>query len=286
MTFDALLNSAAQRLQLAGSPSPRIDAEVLMEFAAGRSRTWLYTWGDSECPTWQHARFDALVAARAQGQPVAYLTGEREFWGLPLATSPTTLIPRPDTETLVEAALARAGAPTGRLLDLGTGTGAIALAFASEKPEWEVVGADIRPEAVALATQNARSLNITNATFLVSDWFRAFTLSSSSPVSCSTFEIIVSNPPYIAADDPHLGQGDVRFEPRSALVAEANGMADLLHLITQAKAHLTPGGWLALEHGYQQAPSVRQALEKAGYLSVESVQDMGGHERVTLGHLE
>ncbi|WP_422102372.1 peptide chain release factor N(5)-glutamine methyltransferase [Vreelandella sp.] len=282
MTFDALLNSAAQRLQLAGSPSPRIDAEVLMEFAAGRSRTWLYTWGDSECPTWEHARFDALVAARAQGQPVAYLTGEREFWGLPLATSPTTLIPRPDTETLVEAALARAGAPTGRLLDLGTGTGAIALAFASVRPQWHVVGADIRPEAVALAAHNARTLAITNATFLVSDWFASLAAAPNG----DAFDIIVSNPPYIAADDPHLGQGDVRFEPRSALVAEADGMADLLHLITQAKAYLTPGGWLALEHGYQQAPNVRQALEKAGYRSVESVEDMGGHERVTLGHLE
>ena len=287
MTFDALLKNAAQRLQLAGSPSPRVDAEVLMEFATGRSRTWLYTWGDSECPTWEHARFDALIAARAQGQPVAYLTGEREFWGLPLATSPTTLIPRPDTETLVEAALARAGTPTGRLLDLGTGTGAIALAFASEKPDWQVVGVDVRPEAVALAADNARTLNITNATFLVSDWFSAFTLSSPSASSPgSTFEIIVSNPPYIAADDPHLGQGDVRFEPRSALVAEADGMADLLHLITTAQAFLSPGGWLVLEHGYQQAPSVRQALKLAGYQSVESVQDMGGHERVTLGHLE
>ncbi len=287
MTFDALLKSAAQRLQLAGSPSPRVDAEVLMEFATGRSRTWLYTWGDSECPTWEHARFDALIAARAQGQPVAYLTGEREFWGLPLATSSTTLIPRPDTETLVEAALARAGTPTGRLLDLGTGTGAIALAFASEKPDWQVVGVDVRPEAVALAADNARTLNITNATFLVSDWFSAFTLSSPSASSPgSTFEIIVSNPPYIAADDPHLGQGDVRFEPRSALVAEADGMADLLHLITTAQAFLSPGGWLVLEHGYQQAPSVRQALKLAGYQSVESVQDMGGHERVTLGYLE
>ena len=292
MTFDALLKSAAQRLQLAGSPSPRVDAEVLMEFATGRSRTWLYTWGDSECPTWEHARFDALIAARAQGQPVAYLTGEREFWGLPLATSPTTLIPRPDTETLVEAALARASTPTGRLLDLGTGTGAIALAFASEKPHWQVVGVDVRPEAVALAADNARTLNITNATFLVSDWFSALRSSSpsesspGSPSPGSTFEIIVSNPPYIAADDPHLGQGDVRFEPRSALVAEADGMADLLHLITTAQAFLSPGGWLVLEHGYQQAPSVRQALKLAGYQSVESVQDMGGHERVTLGYLE
>ena len=226
MRLDPLLARAAQRLKVAASPRPRLDAEVLLCDVLGVSRAWLYTWGDSECPTWEHARFDALIAARAQGQPVAYLTGEREFWGLPLATSPTTLIPRPDTETLVEAALARAGTPTGRLLDLGTGTGAIALAFASEKPDWQVVGVDVRPEAVALAADNARTLNITNATFLVSDWFSAFTLSSPSASSPgSTFEIIVSNPPYIAADDPHLGQGDVRFEPRSALVAEAEAKA-------------------------------------------------------------
>ncbi|MCG7576739.1 MULTISPECIES: peptide chain release factor N(5)-glutamine methyltransferase [unclassified Halomonas] len=282
MTFDALLKSAAQRLQRAGSPSPRIDAEVLMAFAASRSRTWLYTWGDSECPTWEHARFDALVAARAQGQPVAYLTGEREFWGLPLATSPSTLIPRPDTETLVDVVLARAKAPSGRLLDLGTGTGAIALAFASERPMWQVIGVDVRPETVSLATHNAQTLHIANATFLLSDWFASLGV----PPDGDAFDIIVSNPPYIAADDPHLSEGDVRFEPRSALVAEGDGMADLMHLIIAAQAFLSPGGWLALEHGYQQAACVRQALMQAGYQNVESVQDIGGHERVTLGHLE
>ena len=282
MTFDALLKSAALRLQRAGSPSPRIDAEVLMAFAASRSRTWLYTWGDSECPTWEHARFDALVAARAQGQPVAYLTGEREFWGLPLATSPSTLIPRPDTETLVDVVLARAKAPSGRLLDLGTGTGAIALAFASERPMWQVIGVDVRPEAVSLATHNAQTLHIANATFLLSDWFASLGV----PPDGDAFDIIVSNPPYIAADDPHLSEGDVRFEPRSALVAEGDGMADLMHLIIAAQAFLSPGGWLALEHGYQQAACVRQALMQAGYQNVESVQDIGGHERVTLGHLE
>ena len=282
MTFDALLKSAAQRLQRAGSLSPRIDAEVLMVFAASRSRTWLYTWGDSECPTWEHARFDALVAARAQGQPVAYLTGEREFWGLSLATSPSTLIPRPDTETLVDVVLARAKALSGRLLDLGTGTGAIALAFASERPMWQVIGVDVRPEAVSLATHNAQTLHIANATFLLSDWFASLGV----PPDGDAFDIIVSNPPYIAADDPHMSEGDVRFEPRSALVAEGDGMADLMHLIIAAQAFLSPGGWLALEHGYQQAACVRQALMQAGYQNVESVQDIGGHERVTLGHLE
>ncbi len=281
MTFDALLSQAAQRLTQAGSPTPRLDAEVLMGCAAQCSRTWLYTWGDRECPTWERARFEALVAARAQGQPVAYLTGEREFWGLRLATSPDTLIPRPDTETLVEVALSRAAAPEGRLLDLGTGTGAIALALASEKPGWQVIGADIRPGAVALAERNAAALGIANARFVLSDWLSAFLPPAEEP----PFDIIVSNPPYIAADDPHLSQGDVRFEPHSALVADANGMADLLHVIEAARAHLAPGGYLAMEHGYQQAASVREALLAAGYRNVESVQDMGGHERVTLGHL-
>ncbi len=280
-TFDALLQSATARLQWAGSPTARIDAEALLSHATGHDRTWLYTWGDRRCPVWEQARFDALIAARAQGQPVAYLTGEREFWGLRLATSPQTLIPRPDTETLVEAVLARAQTSEGRLLDLGSGTGAIALAFASEKTAWQVVGADIRAEAVALAARNAHSLGIANAAFVVSDWFSAF----APPAPATTFDIIVSNPPYIAADDPHLDVGDVRFEPRSALVADAAGMADLLHLVNAASAYLSAGGWLALEHGYQQAACVREALVQAGYQSVESVQDVGGHERVTLGHL-
>ncbi|CAH1045323.1 peptide chain release factor N(5)-glutamine methyltransferase [Halomonas sp. TD01] len=280
-TFDALLRRATTRLQAVGSLSPRIDAEALLSHATGHDRTWLYTWGDRECPLWEQARFDALVAARAQGMPVAYLTGEREFWGLRLATSPETLIPRPDTETLVEAVLMHAQATAGRLLDLGTGTGAIALAFASEKPSWQVMGADIRPEAVALATRNAQALKIVNTQFVVSDWFSAF----AQPSPTTVFDIIVSNPPYIAADDPHLRRGDVRFEPLSALVADADGMADLLHLITTARGYLSQGGWLALEHGYTQAANVRTALARAGFQNVESVQDVGGHERVTLGHL-
>lgn len=281
VTFDMLLRRAAARLQAVGSPSPRIDAEALLSHATGHDRTWLYTWGDRECPLWEQARFDALVAARVQGVPIAYLTGEREFWGLRLATSPETLIPRPDTETLVEAALLRANASKGRLLDLGTGTGAIALAFASEKANWQVVGADIRPEAVALATRNAQALKIGNAQFVISDWFSAF----AQPPQAAAFDIIVSNPPYIAADDPHLRLGDVRFEPLSALVADADGMADLLHLICSARGYLAGGGWLALEHGYTQAANVRTALVRAGFQNVESVLDVGGHERVTLGHL-
>ncbi|RBI66887.1 peptide chain release factor N(5)-glutamine methyltransferase [Vreelandella sulfidaeris] len=282
MSLDALLKHAAQRLLAAGSPSPRVDAEVLLCHVLERDRTWLYTWGDKMCSSWEHARFDALTAARVQGAPVAYLTGQREFWGLRLATSPNTLIPRPDTETLVELALSRAPMPTGRLLDLGTGTGAIALAFASEQPGWQVLGVDLREEAVELAARNAQILGLVNARFLHSNWFAAL---ETYDEAGTLFDIIVSNPPYLAADDPHLAEGDVRFEPRSALVAKAGGMADLLYLVESAQHHLAASGWLLLEHGYTQADKVRIALNSAGYQNVESVRDLGGHERVTLGHL-
>ncbi|WP_355660810.1 peptide chain release factor N(5)-glutamine methyltransferase [Halomonas salifodinae] len=279
MTLDALLARAARRLSESGSATPRLDAEVLLCHVLGVERTWLYTWGDRQAPSFERARFEALVAARAQGHPVAYLTGEREFWGLRLATSPATLIPRPDTETLVEAALARAAAPTGRLLDLGTGTGAIALAFASERPGWTVLGVDLAPEAVSLARQNAGRLGIANADFRKSDWFSALG-------DDERFALIVANPPYIAADDPHLGQGDVRFEPASALVADEDGLADLQHLVVEARQYLTPGGWLLLEHGYAQGAAVRRALTDAGYAEVASLTDLGGRERLSLGRRE
>ncbi|MFY0990850.1 peptide chain release factor N(5)-glutamine methyltransferase [Halomonas sp. C05BenzN] len=275
MRLDVLLARAAGRLQAAGSTSPRLDAEVLLCHVLGVDRTWLYTWGDREAASWARARFEALVAARAAGRPVAYLTGEREFWGLRLATDPSTLIPRPDTETLVEAALEKAAAATGRLLDLGTGSGAIALAVASERPGWRVLGVDLRPEAVALARRNAARLGIANAEFRHSDWFAA--------LAGETFEIIVSNPPYVAEDDPHLAQGDLRHEPHSALVAAEQGMADLRHLVGEARDHLLPGGWLLLEHGFDQAAAVRRALVARGYEEVTSLRDLAGHERVSLG---
>ncbi|MEQ6887519.1 peptide chain release factor N(5)-glutamine methyltransferase [Halomonas sp. CS7] len=276
MILDHLLARAVARLAAAGSPSARLDAEVLLCHALGVDRTWLFTWGDRQAPTVERARFEALVAARAQGQPVAYLTGEREFWGLALATSPHTLIPRPDTECLVEAALARAVRPEGRLLDLGTGTGAIALAFASERPGWSALGVDIRPEAVDLARHNAARLGIANAAFRESDWFAAL-------IDGERFDLVVSNPPYIAVDDPHLAQGDVRFEPHSALVAADGGLSDLRHLVYEAGRHLLPGGWLLLEHGHDQAEAVRAVLEAAGYVEVASRVDLGGHPRVSQG---
>ncbi|GHE22459.1 peptide chain release factor N(5)-glutamine methyltransferase [Halomonas urumqiensis] len=277
MRLDVLVSRAASRLQDAGSPSARLDAEVLMCHVMEVDRTWLYTWGDRLAEPFQRARFEALVAARASGQPVAYLTGEREFWGLGLATDASTLIPRPDTETLVAAAIERAAQPHGRLLDLGTGSGAIALAFASERPGWGVVGVDRAPAAVALAQRNAERLAITNVAFHESDWFAA--------LAGERFQMIVSNPPYIAEHDPHLTMGDVRFEPRSALVAADEGLADLCHLVSESRGHLAAGGWLLLEHGYQQAAAVREALHRAGFGEISSITDLGGHERVSVGRI-
>lgn len=278
MRIDRLLAAAGERLAAAGSPGARLDAEVLLGHVLGRDRAWLYTWGDREIGENQRARFETLIAARAAGEPVAYLIGEREFWGLRLRTHAATLIPRPDTECLVEAALARAAAASGRALDLGTGSGAIALAFASERPDWRVIGVDRVPEAVALARDNATRLGLASVDFLESDWFAA--------LIGERFDLILSNPPYLADDDPHLALGDVRFEPRSALVAGEGGLADLRHLVAAARAYLAPGGWLLLEHGMSQGAAVRDALRQARYAEVATLDDLGGRPRVSLGRLQ
>ena len=272
---DNLLREAAITLA-STSNTARLDAELLLCHVLDKPRTWLYTWGDQPIDLALRAAFDVLVARRQQGEPIAYLIGQREFWGLPLETAPHTLIPRPDTEVLVEAALAHAACKTGLLLDLGTGTGAIALAFASERPQWQVTGVDVVPEAVALAQHNAKRLSLNNATFLESNWFAALPASA-------CYDLIVSNPPYIAMDDHHLDEGDVRFEPRSALVAEDDGLADLCHLVTCASDHLLPGGWLLLEHGWTQADAVCAMLEKSGYESVAALRDLGQRPRVSMG---
>ena len=208
---------------------------------------------------------------------MAHLTGVREFWSLPLQVSAATLIPRPDTEVLVEQALARLPGGPCALLDLGTGTGAIALALKSERPDADVWAVDRMPAAAALARTNSAALGLP---IEVRDgsWF--------APLSdAPRFAMIVSNPPYIDGADPHLHEGDVRFEPRSALVAEEQGLADIRLIVTQAPAHLVPGGWLLLEHGWDQGEAVRQLLLQQGYVQVETVRDYGDNERVTLGRL-
>ncbi|MEB5704304.1 peptide chain release factor N(5)-glutamine methyltransferase [Pantoea anthophila] len=262
---------------LCGGDSPKRDAEILLGFVTGKSRSWLIAFDETVLTEAQRAQLDSLLARRARGEPVAHLVGEREFWSLPLRVNDATLIPRPDTELLVEQALTRLPATPAAILDMGTGTGAIALALASERPDCQVTGVDRIDAAVALARTNAQALNLTNTTFLLSHWFRS--------LPAQRFALIVSNPPYIDASDSHLAQGDVRFEPRSALVADEAGLADLRTLIEQAPAWLLPGGWLLLEHGWQQGEAVAALMQQNGYQAVETLEDYGGNPRVTLGQL-
>ncbi|HAZ53479.1 MAG TPA: peptide chain release factor N(5)-glutamine methyltransferase [Franconibacter helveticus] len=273
MDYQHWLKQAIARLSQ--SESPRRDAEILLGLVTGKPRTFILAFGETMLSDEETQKLETLLARRSQGEPVAHLTGVREFWSLPLYVSPATLIPRPDTECLVEQALARLPAGAGQILDLGTGTGAIALALASERPDCHVTALDVVPQAVELARRNAQNLAIRNVTVLQSDWFSA--------LKEERFTLIVSNPPYIDEDDPHLAQGDVRFEPRSALVADEKGLADLRTLIFEARRFRAPQGWLLLEHGWRQGEAVRELFNEAGYHAVETCRDYGGNERLTLG---
>ncbi|MDC5810011.1 peptide chain release factor N(5)-glutamine methyltransferase [Vibrio europaeus] len=275
-SVESTLKKAVQQLQESGSDSPSLDAAVLLCHALDKPRSFLLTWPDKILEAQQLSDFQNLLQRRLSGEPIAYITGEREFWSLPLKVSPTTLIPRPDTERLVEVALDKASLNQGDILDLGTGTGAIALALASELPSRNVWGVDLKTDAQQLAQSNATALNLTNTQFLAGSWFE--------PIPSGTeFALIVSNPPYIEKEDPHLTQGDVRFEPLSALVAEEKGLADIRHIATQARSYLIDEGWLMFEHGFEQGEAVRNLLLSLGYDHVETYKDYGDNDRVTIG---
>ncbi|MGE4408551.1 peptide chain release factor N(5)-glutamine methyltransferase [Pseudomonas sp.] len=271
------IESLLQAVDLPASPSPRLDAELLLAHVLGKPRSYLRTWPERVPSAEQCQAFAECLRRRRAGEPVAYILGRQGFWSLELDVAPQTLIPRPDTELLVETALALLPATPARVLDLGTGTGAIALALAAERPGWQLTGVDRVGEAVALAERNRQRLGLGNARFEVSHWFSA--------LQGGRYRLIVSNPPYIAAADPHLQRGDVRFEPRSALVAGADGLDDIRLIVARAPAHLESGGWLLLEHGYDQAAAVRELLAAAGFGEVQSRRDLAGHERISLGRL-
>lgn len=258
------------------SDTASLDAELLMCHVLDCNRTYLFTWSDKELTEAQKSLFEQAVARREKGEPVAHITGTREFWSLTLEVNPSTLIPRPDTETLVEKALELATAKEGTGLDLGTGTGAIALALACELPNWQWQGVDLSEDAVELAKRNASSNEIANASFFQSNWF--------DKIAVQKFDLIVSNPPYIDPKDPHLSEGDVRFEPLSALIAPDSGMADVCYIIEKAKHYLKDGATLLIEHGYDQGEAVRQCFIDNDYHAVQTLKDLAGNERVSVGY--
>lgn len=275
MTIAELLTASRERL-VGASDSPSIDAELLLCHCLEKNRSYLRGWSDKLVSGEVLMRFEALLARRVSGEPVAYILGERGFWSLNLQVSPATLIPRPETELLVETVLSLlSGCDDASVVDLGTGTGAIALALATERPDWQLLGCDSQPNAVVLAERNRQRHQLNHVEFVQSDWLDA--------IEPQHFDAIVSNPPYIDAQDPHLAQGDVRFEPKSALVAGRQGMADIETIAAASLAFLTPGGYLLFEHGFQQGPSVQACLAANGFVAINTLQDLSGLDRVSYG---
>jgi len=270
--------SIAQALGLPEAEA-RIEAQTLLRHALGEvSRAWLIAHQHDLLQTAQIEQFQALLNRRLAGEPVAYILGHREFYGLDFIVSPDVLIPRPDTETLVEAALQHIPQQQPcRVLDLGTGSGALAIAIASQRPDAEVTAVDSAGAALAMARANAEKSQTPNVHLLQSDWFAG--------LGNETFDVIVSNPPYIAESDTHLAQGDLRFEPANALVSGKDGLDSIRHIVGAAPRHMNAGGWLLLEHGYDQAQAVAELMKCGGFTQIESRPDLAGVLRVTLGNL-
>src|SRR5690349_18831978 len=254
----------------------RIDAELLLLHLLGKPRSWLFAHADEALPASVEAAFDALLARREAGEPIAYITGHRGFWSLDLEVTPATLIPRPESERLVELALERLPRDVRcRIADLGTGSGAIALSLARELPRAQVVATDASAAALAVAERNARRMGIANASFVEGDWL--------APLAGRRFDLIASNPPYIESNDPHLAQGDLRFEPATALASGSDGLDDIRRIVVDAIPCLLPGGWLLFEHGWKQGQAARALLCESGYADVFTAQDLEGRDRVSGG---
>ncbi|MBA3564722.1 MAG: peptide chain release factor N(5)-glutamine methyltransferase [Gammaproteobacteria bacterium] len=277
ISIASLLDEAVRKLA-ASSDSPRLDAEVLLAHALGQPRSFLRAWPE-KAPSAKYAQaFADLVARRAAGAPVAYLTGEREFFSLPLAVNPSVLIPRPETELLVELALERIALDADlQILDAGTGSGAIALAIARERPRCRVVASDVSFAALTIAKWNAGRLGLGDVAFVAGDWL--------APFPARSFNLIVSNPPYVPDADPHLEQGDVRAEPRMALAAGTDGLDAIRIIARQAARCLRPGGSLILEHGHDQGEAVADILQRSGFRKLQAARDLGGQARAACGQM-
>jgi release factor glutamine methyltransferase len=277
-TLGALLERGAQRLRASPAAqgpgaTPDLDAELLLVHILGTSRARLRSHPEESASDAQSKRYIALIERRATGEPLAYVIGRRDFWSLRLTVTPAVLVPRPETELLVERALALRHEEFGRVVDLGTGSGAIALTLASERPGWQVAATDVSEEALAIARSNAESLDLKRVQFLLGSWFE--------PLVGRTFDLIVSNPPYIAEDDPAMQDPALRHEPRGALTPGGDGMASLRAIIDAAPDYLERDGWLLLEHGSDQAAEVTRELVARGLRHVRSHRDLAGHERMT-----
>ncbi len=280
MQISTIIQQSCNDLVVAGiTDSPKLDVELLLAHAINKTRTYLFTWPEKTISSDEFKKFQILFSQRLVGKPIAYILASKEFWGLNFNVNQHTLIPRPDTEILVEETLQKAKNRQGwpphiEILDLGTGSGAIICALKHELPQANATAVDFQAEALAIAKQNALNLQL-NIQFKQSDWLSVF--------NTEKFHIIVSNPPYIEETDPHLQQGDVRFEPLSALSAKQNGLADIINIVKQAKNFLHPTGWLLIEHGYNQAEQVQTIFQQAGYNEIETKKDYSNQPRITFG---
>lgn len=277
-TIEQALAQARRQLNALPHASAKLEADILLGTAIDQSRSYLYTWPERSLTPQQQSCYQALLERRCQGEPIAYITGHREFWGLDLMVSPAVLIPRPETERLVEIALQYIPEhELANIADLGTGSGALALALASERPRCQVAATDNSAAALQVATRNRQNLALANVQFYHGRWFE--------PLTPQRFDVVVANPPYVAAGDPHLQQGDLRFEPTEALSAGADGLDDIREIIRTAPVHLKAGGWLVLEHGYNQGDAVTELFKQNGFSHVLCYPDYAERERASVGQM-
>ena len=277
-TIKQALAEAQHRLSDLPGVSHKLESEILLAYVIHRPRSYLYTWPERTLEAQQLTKFQSLIERRSSGEPIAYITEEREFWGLPLRVSPATLIPRPETERLVEIALQQIPEnESWQIADLGTGSGALALAIASERPLCQIVATDISEDALCIAEQNRKVLTLENVRFVQGRWFE--------PLNGIRFDLVVSNPPYVAEKDPHLLEGDLRFEPQQALSSGPDGLDAIRTILSSAKSHMKPDAWLILEHGYDQGSTVMALFKQYGFTQVFCHADYADRERATVGQM-